>query len=60
MSPRWGLEVGPLSPGYRHVAPLGLNESITFYTSRFIPDANICQPLHNLHRLQTDRDHLSD
>ena len=23
-----GLGSGPLSPGYRHVAPLGLNESI--------------------------------
>ena len=28
MSPLWGLEGGPLSPGYKHIAPLGLNASM--------------------------------
>ena len=37
MSPRWGLE-GGASPGYKHVAPLGLRRHIEVLGSRFLFD----------------------
>ena len=43
---------------YKHVAPLGLNELIN--QLRLIRNTDIFQPLHNLNRLQADRNHFSN
>ena len=37
MSPRWGLEEKYLLPGYKHVAPLGLNAPVPYHVSRSVP-----------------------
>ena len=57
MSPLWGFRIYHCVC-YKHVAPLGLNEPMNSCLPRLIRNTDISQPLHNLHRLQTNRNHL--